>query len=59
MSDIIIEILLRICIICKASMLGWNIKKMSSNEIIISKKINNMNNIDNNLEKLLDFITNI
>jgi hypothetical protein len=47
---------LQLSIMYNATLHGWNIKKVSDRKFVITKKLNNMTKLDNNMKKLLEQI---
>ncbi len=52
-----IILLIKISIIEKALNMGWSVK-MINNKIILRKKLNNVNELENNTDKFLDYLLN-
>lgn len=49
-------LILQITALTNAVLLGWNIKEIKNNKFIISKKINNLTDLDNNTVLFLNTI---
>lgn len=49
-------LILQIIALTNAVLLGWNIKEIKNNKFIISKKINNLTDLDNNTVLFLNTI---
>ncbi len=52
-----IIILIKISIIEKAINMGWSVK-MINNKLILRKKLNNVNELEKNTDKFLDYLLN-
>lgn len=48
--------LLQMMYIKKAMNMGWSVKSIESNKIVFCKKINEKNNIDTDVKKLMRFL---
>lgn len=52
-----IILLIKISIIEKAINMGWSVK-MINNKLILRKKLNNVNELEKNTDKFLDYLLN-
>ncbi len=50
-------LLIKLSVIEKALNMGWTVK-MVNNKIILKKKLKNVNELENNTEKFLDYLLN-
>lgn len=50
-------LILKITIMCNAMTLGWDVRHVNNKEVIITKKLNKMTDIDHDTVKLLNAMT--
>lgn len=53
-NNIIMITMLKFVAIINALMLGWNIKVVEDKKFIITKKLSQLTDLDNNMNKLLE-----